>query len=145
MRPFTHGVGQPVDVRVAVSGGALLAIDYGYADTQTGETLQAVRRHAYADPLDLPGETDLSAHVDFGALAETARKAGLTVAPLTTQGAFLTRLGIVERATALSRANPGLAAEIERATDRLTGKNQMGELFKVFCAHSPGLAPQGFA
>jgi NADH dehydrogenase [ubiquinone] 1 alpha subcomplex assembly factor 7 len=131
--------------RIASQGGALLAIDYGYAATQTGETLQAVRRHAYADPLALPGETDLSAHVDFGALGSAASEAGLEVAPLTTQGAFLTRLGITQRAEALSRANPGLAAEITRARERLTAKQQMGDLFKVFCAHSARLEPQGFA
>lgn len=126
-------------------GGGILAIDYGYPRTRTGETLQAVRRHEFADPLEAPGEADLSAHVDFGALAEVTRKAGLTAQPLVTQGEFLRRLGIAERATALSRANPGEAAAIGAALDRLTGANQMGELFKVFCAASPGLVPPGFA
>jgi NADH dehydrogenase [ubiquinone] 1 alpha subcomplex assembly factor 7 len=130
---------------VALHGGAILAIDYGYALTQTGETLQGVRRHAYADVLESPGETDLSAHVDFGALANVARGGGLAVQPLATQGQFLTRLGISERAAALSRANPSSAEEIRVAHDRLVGQEQMGTLFKVFCAHSPGLAPAGFS
>jgi len=129
---------------VARRGGAILAIDYGYAETQTGETLQAVRRHAFADPLEAPGETDLSAHVDFGALGETARAAGLATAKLATQGDFLKELGILARAATLARANPEQAAHINNALDRLTGEAQMGKLFKVFCAHSPGLAPQGF-
>ena len=130
---------------IAKQGGSLLAIDYGYGRTQTGETLQGVRNHAYADVLDAPGETDLSAHVDFAALANVARQAGLASQPLATQGEFLTRLGIKERAAALSRSNPDSAADIRAAHDRLVGQDQMGTLFKVFCAHSPGLAPAGFA
>jgi NADH dehydrogenase [ubiquinone] 1 alpha subcomplex assembly factor 7 len=130
---------------VARLGGVILAIDYGYAQTRTGETLQAVRGHAYADPLAAPGKADLSAHVDFGALAEVAKNVGLTVQPLATQSEFLRRLGIIERADTLSKANPGQAADIATALDRLTGPEQMGELFKVFCAASPGLAPPGFA
>ncbi|MDB5562055.1 MAG: methyltransferase, partial [Hyphomicrobiales bacterium] len=128
---------------IAARGGAILAIDYGYAFTQTGETLQAVRRHGYADPLAEPGEADLSAHVDFGALSEAAHAAGLKVNPVTDQGDFLRALGIAERAQALSKANPKLAETINAALARLTAPDQMGELFKVFCAQSPGLQPPG--
>ncbi|WP_338720407.1 SAM-dependent methyltransferase [Devosia sp. XK-2] len=130
---------------IARQGGALLAVDYGYGTTQTGDTLQGVRRHAFADVLDTPGETDISAHVDFGALGNVARAAGLATQPLATQGEFLTRLGIGERAAALSGANPGSANDIRTAHDRLVNADQMGTLFKVFCAHSPGLMPPGFA
>ncbi|MHB1109840.1 MAG: class I SAM-dependent methyltransferase [Devosia sp.] len=126
-------------------GGAILAIDYGYAPTRTGETLQAVRRHAYADPLEAPGEADLSAHVDFGALATVASDASLTTQPLATQGDFLKRLGIVERARTLSAANPGETGNISAALARLTDAEQMGDLFKVFCAASPGLIPPGLS
>jgi NADH dehydrogenase [ubiquinone] 1 alpha subcomplex assembly factor 7 len=131
--------------KISTLGGALLAIDYGYAPTQTGETLQAVRRHRYADPLEAPGEADLSAHVDFGALTEIAQSVGLATAPLTPQGKFLKHLGIVERADQLARANPAAADAIAAALARLTAPDQMGELFRVFCAHSPGLVPHGFA
>jgi len=130
---------------VSTQGGAILAIDYGYAHTQTGETLQGVRRHAYAEVLESPGDTDLSAHVDFEALGNVARKAGLAVPPLTTQGRFLNALGLRERAKALSEANPGLAGDIAAARDRLSAPDQMGELFKAFCALSPGLVPAGFS
>jgi len=140
----THALTE-IGSRIAASRGALLAIDYGYATTQTGETLQAVSRHEFADPLDHPGEVDLSAHVDFGALADAAKTLTLTVPPLATQGDFLRRLGIAQRAEQLVRANPGEAANIAAAVDRLTGPAQMGDLFKVFCAHSPGLQPAGFA
>jgi SAM-dependent MidA family methyltransferase len=129
---------------VSRQGGAILAIDYGYARTQTGETLQGVRRHQYADVLDAPGEVDLSAHVDFEALGNLAAQAGLAVAPLATQGQFLTRLGINERTKALSAANPGSAADLAAARARLVAPEQMGNLFKVLCAHSPGLQPLGF-
>ena len=130
---------------ISTQGGALLAIDYGYGMTQTGETLQGVRRHAYADVLEAPGETDLSAHVDFEAIGSVASKAGLAVQPLLTQGQFLTRMGINDRAKALSAANPGSAADIASAKARLVSPDQMGELFKVFCAASPGLMPPGFS
>ena len=131
--------------RIAAQSGAMLVIDYGYAETQTGETLQAVRKHEYADPLDSPGDIDLSAHVDFGALAEAARAAGLEVAALATQAEFLRRLGIVERADTLMRANPAEIANVERALERLTAPKEMGEIFKVMCAHTPGIDPEGFA
>ena len=129
----------------STQGGAILAIDYGYARTQTGETLQGVRKHAYTDVLDAPGEVDLSAHVDFEALGAVAAAAGLAVQPLATQGQFLTRLGMTERARALSAANPGSASDIAAAKARLTAPEQMGNLFKAFCAHSPGLQPPGFS
>ncbi|SEQ05508.1 SAM-dependent methyltransferase, MidA family [Devosia sp. YR412] len=130
---------------VSTQGGAILAVDYGYARTQTGETLQGVRKHAFADVLDAPGETDLSAHVDFEALGNLATQAGLALQPLATQGEWLTRMGINDRAKALSVANPGSASDIAAARQRLVDADQMGKLFKVFCAASPGLEPPGFA
>jgi NADH dehydrogenase [ubiquinone] 1 alpha subcomplex assembly factor 7 len=131
--------------RIAAQGGALLAIDYGYAETQTGETLQAVRKHAFAGILDAPGEVDLSAHVDFGALAKAATDLGLKVAPLATQRDFLGRLGIVERASALAKANPGQIDALSAALRRLTDSSEMGTLFKVFCATAGDLEPIGFS
>jgi len=130
--------------KVALQGGAILALDYGYGRTQTGETLQAVKSHAFAEILDDPGEADISAHVNFEVLADAAKATGLAVAPLANQGDFLIRLGLGERAKALARANPAEAANIARAVERLTAPDQMGTLFKAFCAHSPGLRPAGF-
>ncbi|MGV8831016.1 MAG: class I SAM-dependent methyltransferase [Devosia sp.] len=129
---------------ISTQGGAILAVDYGYARTQTGETLQGVRRHQYADVLDAPGEVDLSAHVDFEALGTVATKAGLAVQPLATQGQFLTRMGINERTSALIAANASAAADLSASKARLVGPDQMGNLFKAFCAASPGLQPPGF-
>jgi SAM-dependent MidA family methyltransferase len=136
---------QAVARKVALQGGAVLAIDYGYDATQTGETLQAVRNHAFADPLDAPGEADLSAHVNFATLSEAARATGLVVPPVIGQGDLLLRLGLGERARALARANPHEAANIARAVERLTSPEKMGKLFRALCAHSPGLRPAGFA
>ncbi|MEQ1769837.1 MAG: SAM-dependent methyltransferase [Devosia sp.] len=130
--------------KVAAQGGAILAIDYGYDRTQTGETLQAVKAHDFAEPLAEPGEADLSAHVNFGLLSDAARVIGLASTPLTTQGELLLRLGLGERAKALAASNPSEAANIARAVERLTSPDQMGTLFKALCVHSPGLKPAGF-
>jgi NADH dehydrogenase [ubiquinone] 1 alpha subcomplex assembly factor 7 len=135
---------QRLSRKVALQGGAILAIDYGYEQTQTGETLQAVKSHAFADPLEAPGDADISAHVNFGVLAESAKATGLAVPPLARQGEWLLKLGIGERAKALARSNPSEAGNIARAIERLTSPEQMGTLFKVLCAHSPGLRPAGF-
>lgn len=129
---------------IAPRGGAILTIDYGHAETQPGETLQALARHAYVDPLAQPGAADLTAHVDFEALGRAARMAGLIVHPLAEQGPFLSSLGLAERHAALASANPGKAALLATAFDRLTNSDQMGTLFKVLCASSPGLRPAGF-
>src|SRR5205823_14588032 len=128
------------------NGGMALVIDYGHERTGPGDTLQAVRGHRYAAVLAEPGEQDLTAHVDFEAVATAARNAGASVTPLVGQGEWLIRLGIEARAQALSRANPDRAADIEAALRRLTGQDQMGSLFKVIAIHSPDWpAPAGFA
>ncbi|WP_395667141.1 class I SAM-dependent methyltransferase, partial [Methylocella sp.] len=75
-----------IGVRLATQGGALLAVDYGYEGPARGETLQAVRDHKFADPLEAPGEADLTVHVDFTALARAAKGAGAEVHGPTTQG-----------------------------------------------------------
>jgi NADH dehydrogenase [ubiquinone] 1 alpha subcomplex assembly factor 7 len=125
--------------------GAALVIDYGYQGPAFGDTLQAVRGHAYDDPLAAPGEADLTAHVDFAALAKAARAAGAKTRPLVTQREFLMRLGLRERAERLGRdkdsdARARLASEVER----LAGPDAMGTLFKVQALSSHGLALPAF-
>jgi SAM-dependent MidA family methyltransferase len=120
--------------RIAHEGGAALVIDYGHAQSGLGETLQAVGAHTYADPLALPGEIDLTAHVDFRALADAVESMGARAHGPIVQGEFLHRLGIEARAERLkSGAAPETAHAIEAALARLTGTGQaeMGELFKV--------------
>jgi SAM-dependent MidA family methyltransferase len=118
-----------------------LLIDYGPARSTYGDSLQAVRRHTYVDPLSLPGRTDLTAHVRFARLAQKARAAGLAVDGPITQGEFLASLGIVERASKLMAANPARAGEIEAGVQRLISPTGMGELFKVLAVRSHGLPP----
>ncbi len=126
--------------RLAASSGAALIIDYGHAESAAGDTLQAVKDHAYHGVLESPGEADLTAHVDFAALARAAAGAGAGVFGPMGQGAFLEALGIGARATALTRkAVPDQAREIAAARARLTGS--MGELFKVMAISTPGLPP----
>jgi NADH dehydrogenase [ubiquinone] 1 alpha subcomplex assembly factor 7 len=118
-----------------------LFIDYGPATATLGDTLQAVRRHQYADPLADPGAADLTAHVLFTGLASKARAAGLAADGPITQGEFLGRLGIAERAARLMEANPGKAAEIEAGVQRLMAPTGMGQLFKVLAVRSRTLPP----
>ena len=131
--------------RIAQAGGLALLVDYGDWRSR-GETLQAVAGHAFADPLDAPGQADLTAQVDFEAVAKAARAAGAAVHGPVPQGAFLDRLGIGARAEALARRLPeGPALENHRAaTRRLTHPGEMGSLFKVLAVTQPGApAPPG--
>ena len=119
---------------LANHGGAALIIDYGHRKTAPGDTLQAVRSHEFADPLTNPGEHDLTAHVDFEALARAA--VGVSVTPLISQGTWLERLGIGARAMALAAGSPERTKEIAAARRRLCDGAEMGELFKVIALHS---------
>ena len=101
-------------------GGVALLIDYGHARRAPGDTLQAVRGHRFADPLADPGEQDLTAHVDFEAVVDTAQQARAAVTALALQGEWLTRIGIVQRAETLAHANPDRANDIGSALARLT-------------------------
>jgi SAM-dependent MidA family methyltransferase len=131
---------------LAAKGGAAIVIDYGHERSAAGNTLQAVRRHGFAPVLADPGEQDLTAHVDFQAVAETAKDAGAAVTPIVAQGEWLLRLGIEARAQALARANPERANELQVDLERLTSHDEMGQLFKVLAIHSPDWpAPAGFA
>jgi SAM-dependent MidA family methyltransferase len=130
---------------LAAKGGAAILIDYGHERSAHGDTLQAVRGHGYAPVMANPGEQDLTAHVDFEAVADAARRAGAAVTPLIGQGEWLLRLGIEARAQSLARANPERAHEIDGALERLTSPREMGRLFKVIGLHSPDWpAPAGF-
>jgi SAM-dependent MidA family methyltransferase len=116
------------------TAGAALVIDYGHLQSAVGDTFQAVRGHRFDNPLAAPGLADLSAHVDFEALANAAAGFGTRVHGPVDQGAFLLALGIERRAANLKRnADPEKAAAIEIAMERLIASNKtgMGSLFKV--------------
>jgi NADH dehydrogenase [ubiquinone] 1 alpha subcomplex assembly factor 7 len=134
-----------VAARLAAYGGAALIVDYGHAKSAPGDTLQAVRGHGFARVLADPGEQDLTAHVDFEAIASAAKSAGSSVTAVVPQGEWLNRLGIGARAAALADASPERADELAVAVQRLAGRDDMGELFKVMAVHSPGWpSPAGF-
>jgi len=117
-----------------------LFIDYGPMHWATGDTLQAVHRHAWVDPLSRPGRADLTAHVAFARLADKARSAGLGVDGPITQAEFLGRLGVAERAAQLMAANPREAGAIEAGVQRLISPTGMGGLCKVLAVRSRPLA-----
>jgi NADH dehydrogenase [ubiquinone] 1 alpha subcomplex assembly factor 7 len=130
--------------RIARHGGAALIVDYGGWHS-LGDTLQAVSRHAPQDPLAAPGEADLTAHVDFEALALAA--GGLRVYGPAGQGELLEALGLRARAERLARSLSGEAlASHLAAARRLTAPEEMGTLFKALALTPPGApAPPGFA
>ena len=116
---------------IARHGGAALLIDYGHAKPGSGDSFQALTHHKYVDPLDAPGLADLTAHVNFPLLAHIAAQAGLSIAPITEQGAFLENLGLSLRAQALMQASPGREKQINAERLRLAAPQEMGSLFKV--------------
>jgi NADH dehydrogenase [ubiquinone] 1 alpha subcomplex assembly factor 7 len=117
--------------RIAENGGVALIIDYGHVTTAVGDTLQAMKDNAFADPLAEPGEADITAHVDFEALATAASEGEALTPIIPVQGEFLEALGIHARANRLKRDNPERIAEIDSAVDRLTNPKQMGTMFKA--------------
>jgi NADH dehydrogenase [ubiquinone] 1 alpha subcomplex assembly factor 7 len=130
--------------RVAKSGGVALVIDYGHAKSAIGDTLQAVSSHDFADPLLAPGLVDLTAHVDFQALAEAAEGMAARVHGPVTQAKFLRRIGIAERAAALkAAAPPDYASTIDAALERLTNEDRtgMGGLIKVIAFSGSKVGP----
>lgn len=143
--PALPGIIQTISHRIATRGGAALIIDYG--DRQSlGDTLQALADHKHTDPLTSPGQADLTAHVDFAAIAAATAPAKFT--RLTPQGIFLERLGITHRAQVLASTLTGTALENHIAAHRrLTHPAEMGDLFKVIGIYPatatppPGLEP----
>lgn len=126
--------------------GAALFIDYGYGVAAPGATLAAIENHQAAGILDRPGSADLSAHVDFAALAEAARAGGADVYGPVPQGRFLAALGAEARlATLYRRATPPQREALVRGLKRLIDPAEMGTLFKALAMTSAGLAaPSGF-
>ena len=102
--PARTDLAAAIGARLRAEGGIALVIDYGaWATGPTGDTLQAVEGHAVADPLQRPGEVDLSTQVDFCAVAEAALAAGAAVYGPIPQGPFLRTFGIDLRVAQLLR------------------------------------------
>jgi SAM-dependent MidA family methyltransferase len=154
--PLPDGYGSEVGFAAAawmrtaadwIARGALLAIDYGFPRREyyhpqrlMGTLMCHYRQRAHADPLWLPGLNDITAHVDFTAMADAAHEAGLDVLGYTSQAHFLMNCGMLDELGAdhsLRRANEA---------QRLLSEAEMGELFKVL-AVGRGVPPPliGFA
>ncbi len=132
-RGYAHVLGR----RIRQHGGAALIIDYGDWRS-SGDTFQAMRSHAFVDPLAEPGLADLTAHVDFEALASDC---ALPCA-FAEQGEFLARLGVDTSAARLAHSLTGEALQSHQAAHRrLTHPKEMGSLFKVLGLHHPGAPP----
>ncbi|MCR9126632.1 MAG: SAM-dependent methyltransferase [Rhodobacteraceae bacterium] len=136
--PALAPIAETIGARIRDHGGAAVIVDYG--DWRSlGDTLQALSGHARVDPLADPGSADLTAHVDFEALALAAPCAHSRLTP---QGVFLERLGITARARNLAARLTGTAqAELIAAHRRLTHPDEMGNLFKVIGLYPEGAAP----
>lgn len=132
--PITYAVGS----RIEQNGGGALIVDYG--DWRSlGDTLQALKAHVHVTPLEAPGSADLTAHVDFEALAQATPSA---YSRLTPQGVFLERLGVTQRAQTLAASLSGNALEAHIAAHRrLTHPQEMGNLFKVLALFPKGGTP----
>jgi SAM-dependent MidA family methyltransferase len=129
--------------RVVRGGGGALIIDYGHADSMVGDTFQALRGQRKASPLAEPGNADVTAHVDFQALAAAAESIGARVHGPIEQAMLLRRLGIEQRALNLKRvAPPDKAQAVDIALGRLTagGSVGMGNMFKAIGLSSPRIA-----
>jgi len=141
-----RAVAEHVARRLVRDGGAALFLDYGPAESAPGDSLQALQAGRPASPLVEPGSADITAHVDFAALARVARAAGAVVHGPVPQGLFLTRLGLFQRTGRLAQTQPPLrAAALVQAAQRLAEPDRMGRLFKALAICHPALpCPAGF-
>ena len=145
--PLREAVALTIADRLARQDGLALFIDYGHIVSGYGDTLQAVRRQAFDDPLAHPGEADLTSHVDFEAIAAACESVGGQALLPMTQGDFLIKMGLVERAGLLGRDKTSAQqAAISEAVERLAGHGpgKMGELFKVLAVTGSKGVPAPF-
>lgn len=144
--PTRSAAVRTIAAQVATLGGAALLIDYGHELTVPGDTLQAMKAHQFHPVLETPGEADLTSHVDFSALARTARQDGLNILGPIGQRQFLLRLGIEARlAQLLKNADQETAAGLTTGFRRLTDPSHMGHLFKVLCLSNDQIGvPTGY-
>lgn len=139
--PARDEIARHIGERIAAQPGAALLIDYGHLHTAPGDTLQAMRAHRFVPVTETPGEADLTSHVDFEKLAAAVREAGAVAHHGMTQRGFLLAMGLEQRIAQLAlRADDVTRATLARQMARLADEAQMGNLFKVLCATSPGMS-----
>jgi SAM-dependent MidA family methyltransferase len=133
--------------------GALLLIDYGFPQREyyhpqraEGTLMCHYRHHAHGDPLWLPGLNDITAHVDFTAIAEAGHDAGLDVLGYTSQAQFLLNCGLAQLLEARQADGAAAYAALASGAQKLISPAEMGELFKVLMLGRGIDGPlQGFA
>ncbi|MCA3559967.1 MAG: SAM-dependent methyltransferase [Aestuariivirga sp.] len=139
--PARDEIARHIGERLAAHAGAALVIDYGHLHTAPGDTLQAMRAHRFVPVTEAPGEADLTSHVDFEKLAAALRDGGAVAHHAMTQRGFLMAMGLGQRIAQLAlRADEETRATLARQMARLADEAQMGNLFKLLCATSPGMS-----
>ena len=132
--PVALAIAEALGARLAALGGAGLVIDYGHLHSAAGDTLQALKTHKSCGIFEHPGASDLTAHVDFEALAKAFTLGGAEALAPKTQGAFLSDMGLAQRLTTLSAKLQGKPREdFTAGAKRLVDEKEMGQLFKVLC------------
>jgi len=118
--------------------GAALLIDYGFPQREyyhpqrsDGTLMSHFRHHAHGDPLVLPGLQDITAHVDFTAMADAAWAGGLDIMGYTSQARFLIEAGLLQRLAELDLNDPRIHTSTLGPVQKLLSEAEMGELFKV--------------
>ena len=140
------------DIGRRLTGGAALYIDYGFPATEyyhpqrsEGTLMCHYRHRAHDDPFAWPGLTDITAHVDFTAMAEAGERAGLHVAGFTAQAPFLMGCGMLDALTATGAPESSAFIRAAAAVQKLLAPSEMGELFKVLAlARSEAIIWPGF-
>lgn len=150
--PASNAIMAQIADHLANHSGAALFIDYGYDKPDFGDTFQALKHNAYANPLQNCGEQDLTAHVNFHALAKSAEdqpgKTGNNAmkSRITTQGDFLLKMGLLERAGQLGAGKaPQIRKAIRASVERLASPDQMGQLFKVLALYPQTISAPVFS
>jgi SAM-dependent MidA family methyltransferase len=122
----------------SVRRGALLFVDYGFPAAElyhpqrsTGTLMCHYRHRAHDDPFALPGLQDITAHVDFTAVAEAAVAAGASVLGYTSQAQFLINCGITDLLSATPADDAKSYAPLASQAQKLLSPAEMGELFKA--------------
>ena len=126
--------------KITKYNGALLTFDYGYTDEKNKDTLQSVKEHKYSKILSKPGDADITHHINYKLLSRELRKNNLEVKKIATQGEFLQKLGIIERANRLSKKiNFKAKSDLYYRVKRLIHYKEMGSIFKVLFAHKKNI------
>ena len=118
--------------------GVILMLDYGFGQSEyyhpqrsQGTLMCHYRHHAHADPFLLPGLQDITAHVDFSAMAHAGMEAGLDLLGYASQANFLINCGLTDLLGQISPEDPAAYLPIVAQAQKLMSPAEMGELFKA--------------